>query len=274
MKNIIFYFTGTGNSLAVARGIADKIEDVRLISIADAVKEDNIDLSSYERIGFAIPVYYQRVPAIVRRFIEKLVFSKSQYIFSIITFVGHYGRIFLELKHDIAVRGGTLNAGFLIFMPGNYIVSYNAFPKIIQRILFRRKDKNVNYISIFVKEKKALFETKWAWLSGPFGVLEIIHKSPEPVNNIISNFSGDAKNFNVSNKCTGCAICERICPVSNIKMKSKQPDWGNRCEKCMACIQWCPAKAIQYGNKTEKRKRYHNPEIKISDMISKSFINH
>lgn len=268
MKNIIFYFTGTGNSLVVARDIADKIEDVRLMSIADAVKEDNIDLSAYERIGFVIPVYYQRVPAIVKRFIEKLIFSKSQYIFSVITLAGHYGTIFSELKYDIALRGGTLNAGFLIFMPGNYIVHYNAFPQIVQRIFFRWKSKNVNYISIAVKEKKTLFETKWAWFSGPSGVLEIIHKSPEAGDNIIASFGKNAENFNVNIKCTGCALCERICPVGNIKMENKQPNWGNRCEQCMACIQWCPAQAIQYGNKTENRKRYHNPEIKISDMIS------
>jgi epoxyqueuosine reductase QueG len=55
--------------------------------------------------------------------------------------------------------------------------------------------------------------------------------------------------------------------LCNIKMENKQPNWGNQFEQCMACIQWCPAQAIRYGNKTGKRKRYHNPEIIISDMI-------
>lgn len=45
MDNIIFYFTGTGNRLMVAQDIADKIGDTKLMSIADAVKEDNIDLT-------------------------------------------------------------------------------------------------------------------------------------------------------------------------------------------------------------------------------------
>lgn len=268
MKNIIFYFTGTGNSLAVARDIAGKIEDIRLMSISEAIKEDNIDLSSYERIGFVIPVYYQRVPAIVKQFIEKLNFNKSQYIFTVITLAGHYGTIFSELKHYIMERSGTLSAGFLVFMPGNYIIDYNAFPKIIQRIFFNWKNKKAIFISITVKEKRTLFETKWAWLSGAFGILGIIQKSPKSVDKIISSFGENAKNFNVSNKCTGCTSCEKICPVDNIQMKNSQPSWGKRCEQCMACIQWCPTQAIQYGNKTEKRNRYHNPEVKISDMIS------
>jgi hypothetical protein len=132
MKDIIFYFTGTGNSLAVARDIAGKIEYTKLMSITEAIKEDAIDLSSYERIGFVIPVYHQRVPAIVKRFIAKLNFHKYQYIFAVITLVGYYGTIFSELKHDIVERSGALSAGFLVFMPGNYIIGYNAFPKIIQ----------------------------------------------------------------------------------------------------------------------------------------------
>jgi len=37
-------------------------------------------------------------------------------------------------------------------------------------------------------------------------------------------------------------------------------------EQCLACIQWCPAEAIQYGKNTAAKKRYHHPEIKLSDM--------
>lgn len=274
MKNIIFYFTGTGNSLVVARDIVDKIGDAKLMSIADAIKEDTIDLSSYERIGFVIPVYFSRIPAIVKRFIEKLSFNISQYVFGVITLGGIYGTIFSELKQDVAVRGGALSAGFLVFMPGNYIIQYSAFPKVIQRIRLSREKKKVNYISIAVKEKKTLFETKWDWVSGASGVLGVITESPESVDKIIASFGENAQNFNVNGKCTGCASCERICPVGNIKMENRQPNWGNVCEQCMACIQWCPAQAIQYSNKTGNRKRYHNPEIKISDMISNSSMNH
>ncbi|WPC43721.1 EFR1 family ferrodoxin [Clostridium sp. JS66] len=268
MKNIIFYFTGTGNSLAVARDIAGKMEDVKLMSIAKGIKEANIDLSPYDRIGFVIPVYYQKVPTIVKRFIEKLNFNKSQYIFAVVTLVGHYGTIFSELKHYILQRSGTLSAGFLVFMPGNYIIDYNAFPKIIQRIFFSWKNKKVIYISFTVREKKTLFEKKWAWFSGPSGILGIIKKSTKSVDKPMETLVEKSTNFNADNKCIGCALCEKICPVNNIQIKNKQPSWENQCERCMACIQWCPTQAIQYGSRTQKRNQYHNPEIKISDMIS------
>jgi Heterodisulfide reductase, subunit A and related polyferredoxins len=118
-----------------------------------------------------------------------------------------------------------------------------------------------------------LFEKKLDWFSGASGVLRFIQNSPKSVDNTITSFGENTKNFNVNNKCTGCASCKKICPVDNIQMKNEQPNWEKRCEQCMACIQWCPSQAIQYANKTEKRNRYHNPEVKISDMISNSFTN-
>lgn len=34
----------------------------------------------------------------------------------------------------------------------------------------------------------------------------------------------------------------------------------------MACIQYCPNKALNYKNVTQKRKRYHHPEITAKEL--------
>ncbi len=51
-------------------------------------------------------------------------------------------------------------------------------------------------------------------------------------------------------KCTGCAMCARICPTNAIKMytrpdKKKSPgiDYG-RCIMCYFCVDACPADAL------------------------------
>ena len=61
MSNIVYYFSGTGNSLAVARDLAHKLGETRIVSVADAIKESAVELP-YERIGFVFPVYYVSVP--------------------------------------------------------------------------------------------------------------------------------------------------------------------------------------------------------------------
>jgi len=77
------------------------------------------------------------------------------------------------------------------------------------------------------------------------------------------------KDFRADDKCNGCAICARICPVGNIQMVDDGPVWQHRCQKCLACIQWCPKESIQFKNVTLKRKRYHHPEVKLSDMLKR-----
>jgi len=50
-------------------------------------------------------------------------------------------------------------------------------------------------------------------------------------------------------------------------MEAGKPKWLGHCEQCMSCIQYCPQESIQYGKNTEKRKRYQNPKINISEMM-------
>jgi NAD-dependent dihydropyrimidine dehydrogenase PreA subunit len=260
LKNIIFYFTGTGNSLVVARDIAHNIEDTKIVSIVDAIKESHIELD-YERIGFVFPVYFSCMPKIVKLFIKKLHFKKGQYVFGVITLSAICEIALSELSSSVHEQGGILNGEFLVNMPGNNIIVHGSFPVIIQRWLLKKEKKKARYISDVVREKSTTPIKKGDVLSRL--TEKTLHKTIE------EDFNKRAQNFHVTSKCTGCGICENVCPVENIKIGDLQPKWGNNCEQCMACIQWCPNEAIEYSNKTTKRVRYHNSEVKIYDMISK-----
>lgn len=260
MENIIFYFTGTGNSLVVARDIADQMGNTKLLSIADAIKEEAIDLS-YERIGFVFPVYYSSIPSIVERFIKRLHFKENQYIFSVVTLGGVSEMALWQLSHCIKEQNGLLSSGFKILMPGNYIIKYGAYRSIIQRKLIKREKRRVRVISMVIMEKRKVHIPRRDLLS---------MASSETLIKMISEIGKNAQNFHINSQCTGCGICERLCPTDNVKLEHGRPKWGIDCEACMACIQWCPTQAIEYANKTEKRKRYHHPEIKSSDIMPHS----
>lgn len=45
-------------------------------------------------------------------------------------------------------------------------------------------------------------------------------------------------------KCTGCGLCVKLCPMSNITMADKTAVSGSRCTMCYRCISKCPKQAI------------------------------
>ncbi len=83
MSTEIYYFSGTGNSLAVARDIARKTNG-KLIPIPSIMDKERIKTDA-DVIGIVFPVYYEPyggVPLIVRRFVRKLEGIGSKYIFA------------------------------------------------------------------------------------------------------------------------------------------------------------------------------------------------
>lgn len=258
MPNIIFYFSATGNSLSLARDIANELGDTKIVSIASAMKENHIDLP-YERIGFVFPTYYVSAPPIIKRFVEKLHFNKSHYIFAAVTAGGATGRSFLNLGNYIENSGGKLSVGFTVFMPGNNINGFSAWPDAIIKFELKKAKKKAAKIAEAVRNKKVTPVRK--------GKLFFMPKAG--FISTMRDYEKYAKDFSVSEKCTGCEVCKKICPTDNIAMENKKPKWGDLCEHCLACIQWCPMKAIDFAGKTAKRKQYRNPDVTAKDLFAK-----
>jgi MinD superfamily P-loop ATPase len=74
------------------------------------------------------------------------------------------------------------------------------------------------------------------------------------------------KRYRLSAGCTGCGICEKLCPVSAIVMRDKRPVFSRKCEHCQGCLSWCPEGAIHFGRLKAGTPRYHHPEISLADM--------
>ena len=72
MENIVFYFSGTGNSLKVAKTLAEKLGNCKIVSMA-RLEKNALD-KEYDSIGFVYPTYCWGLPKIVRKFIENMNF--------------------------------------------------------------------------------------------------------------------------------------------------------------------------------------------------------
>lgn len=260
MKNVIYYFSGTGNSLAVARHIAKLLKNTEVTNILDI--ENHIETKSdYERVGFVFPIYYLHMPAIMKDILSKIKFKENQYIFGVIAHAGSRGVAMAQLRDIVNKNGGKLRAEFRIRMPGNYIVEYGAFPKFICEILYKREQSKVIKITSKINQKQNTDIIKINLL-GKLFYKNSIRK--------LETFKKADTKFHVNSKCIHCKGCKNVCPVNNISILNNKPVWNNNCEQCMAYIQWCPAQAIEYSNKTNNRKHYTHPEIRAEDIIKKN----
>jgi ferredoxin/flavodoxin len=261
MNTDIFYFSGTGNSLVTAKELAKRLGG-RSISIPSVMKE-NVVTPETEVVGIVFPAYYMHMPRIVVEFIGKLTDIKDRYLFAVVTVGGIAGDVFSRLSDALSERGEHIAAGFVIRMPANYIDAADAQPQFLQRIILRRSIRKIERIAEYVRSgKRGLIERRFNPVA-TFLFSKMIEKEC-----MKGGLQPDIdKRFYYDDRCNGCGTCSKICPVGNIEQEENHPVWKHNCVRCFACIQWCPQQAIQFGAITVKRKRYHHPDVGLSDMI-------
>ena len=253
MKNVIFYFSGTGNSKLVALDLCKYFEEAEVHNIG--AYKGTLD-DEVERIGFVFPVYFWGLPNIMKEFINKLNIKGNPYLFAIATCGEVPGASFKQINQKLKKKNKKLNSAYYIKMPNNYILMYKP-PKEEKLKKFMNEEKaKVLRISNDVKEKRNMpYEKSGIVVDGIFGSM---------LNNfVVSKYKSKDKDFNVSEDCIGCSICEKVCNVNNITIVSGRPVWHHKCEFCLACLQYCPKKAINYKNETYNKERYVNPNINI-----------
>lgn len=258
MKTILYYFSGTGNSYAVARDISGLLGDTELVSIPRALKEGI--KGGADAIGIVFPVYIWGMPLVVDEFCGKLKNSDAKYFFAVCTCGGFPGAALVQAEETLAGRGIKLSAGFSVKMPGNYTPMYGAIAPEKQKKMFAAEKEKIKKIALAVKESKFSSPEKSNFLINML-VTGLFYKFAAPHMPEMDN------RFFADKKCNSCGLCARYCPAGNITMKDGKPEWQHKCYQCFACLQWCPVEAIQYGEKTEKRKRYRHPEVKVEEFL-------
>jgi ferredoxin len=258
MDNTIYFYTGTGNSLWTAKNLARHLGNTELIPLA--VKNESIITSDAERIGIIFPVHMWGLPLRVIDFVQRLIADPAKYYFAVAVNAGQVAATLIQLQKILQEKGINLSAGFSIYMPSNYIPWGGAIAMDEQQERFTDSLNKIKFISEIVRDKKVRTLEKGPSWQNIF--LSALYKLGSP------RIPGMDKSFWVDTKCTGCRICEKICPSKNIIITDGKPTWHHHCEQCLACIQWCPEEAIQYGKNTPTKKRYHHPEIKLPEMLA------
>lgn len=75
----LYYFSGTGNSLFVAKELRKKIPDSVIIPIVNLLDRDIIQTDA-KTIGVIFPCHALTIPIVIKRFLKKINLQSSEYI--------------------------------------------------------------------------------------------------------------------------------------------------------------------------------------------------
>lgn len=242
MNAIIYYFSGTGNTLKACNCYKTCLEKHGVqCSLFDITSNADVPSpANFNFVGFAYPIHAFNAPYVMYRFVRKLPQQTGKNYFIIKTSgeplaINNVSSI--HLCDKLKKRGfGKLTNEYHYVMPYNMIFRHTDFQaqKMWQtaQALISLDVSDVLNGKICLLKRPA-FGRLFSW------VLRIEHGAMKV----------NGKFFKVKKQCVKCMKCVNNCPVGNISYdeKSGKFRFGNKCIMCTRCSFSCPKDAIKIG---------------------------
>ncbi len=256
---MIVYFSGTGNSRAVAQRLGsllcDSLYEISGIAAARPSEAAMLSLAAGDsRIVWVFPTYSWGVPPVVGRFIRDIRTDDSvgAAVHWMVTTCGDdTGRTDGVFRRLVEARGWkAAGAAFSVIMPNTYTLmkgfdvdtpevaaaKLEAMPAAVERIAAvidgRGERQSLIHRGAFARIKTAIV---YPWFK---------------------KYAMSARPFHTTAACTACGLCSRKCPLMNIEMTADGPRWHDNCALCLRCYHICPCHAVAYGKATEGKGQY------------------
>jgi ferredoxin/flavodoxin len=266
----IYYFTGSGNSLAVARDIAAPL-NASVIPLVSTLGKERIHTDA-EKLGIVFPVYDFKPPSIIKEFVAKLEDIRSKYLFAVCTYGISASGCLKHFETVVTSCGGRLSAGFAVAMPHNGIGSSRFTLAQHEKLLANWNARKDGVCSDIDAARRGYVETRSLFADMVLSGM-IIKGAPV----LLKLFAHVAINgwsslaFAANDRCDGCGICAKLCPVRNITIANNKPVWASiKCAGCFACLHWCPKQAIGLGTARLDVRVYHHPGVTLWDMLGRN----
>ncbi len=279
MSTEIYYFSGTGNSLYVARELQARIPGSSLMPIVSLLQRDAIKTNG-DSVGIVFPVHALTIPLAVTRFLKRADLRSAEYVFAVATRQGIVFHGFEKLEKLLRKRGSRLDAHFILNM-------YSSDAK--DRHYHTPTESEILRLEQTVQERlgtiqRAIVAREVSKRKDSDYLVDLPYKGP--VKHLMeklvvacltaSEYIGGVNYFCSDPNCTGCGVCERVCLSQKIKMGDKKPLWRKEvlCYMCYACLNFCPRHAIQINDipfvKSFPRQngRYTHPYATVRDICA------
>ncbi len=249
-KCALYYFSATGNSLAVALSLAEKLPNTEPISLPGSMILDDPYAAARDadQVGFVFPVHRATMPEMVRGFIEQMPIRPDCYYFAVSTYTVFGCNEFWDIDEILSASGAELNYAASVKMAGSVGLQDQNSPKVQQTLTM--VDEQLTEIADQIGNRQENYFRRSFKLLGK--MVRIY------TDNRRKNIA-----FTINEKCTRCGVCAQVCPAQNIILDEEggfAPIRSDKCQACLACIHWCPANAL--GTNINIHSHYHHPDIK------------
>lgn len=248
---MIFYFTGTGNSLYIAK----QIEETP-VSIPQIMRQKHLEFSA-DSIGIVAPIYGHEMPSMVKEFLKKGVFH-TDYFYIILTYGNRHGGAAELAKKLCDECGISVHYINVIVMVDNWLPGFDMNE---QKKIDKRVEENMAVILADLAARRNMVSE----------VTDTDRAAHQQFLARMSQMPADAWQhlLRVTEVCVGCGICEKVCPSASIRVvDGKAVHIPGNCQTCLACAHACPQKAIQLTiPEVNPDARYRNEHISLREIM-------
>jgi len=267
----IYYFSGTGNSLHVAKELQKRIPDTNLIPIVSLLNKDVIETNG-DAVGFVLPIHGMTIPIPVKTFLKKLNLTSADYVFALATRGGTKCFAFSKIDDLLKKKGKSLDSFFVLNMVSNDPKFKEWRPATKEEMANLESDvqNRLDSIKKVIMSKETYRVTDTEYIYPTNYLLERLVL----FGMTYAEFDGAKDYFYSDSKCVGCGTCEKVCLSNKIKISDKKHVWQKnvKCYLCYACLNYCPERSVQIKSKwwmksyTDKNERYPHPYATIADI--------
>lgn len=243
----VFYYTATGNSLAVAKRVGGNL--ISIPQVMDAPEKQYKD----DVIGVVFPIFSLAPPPMVQTFLEKVVLH-ADYTFAIGTYGNAPGACMVNLQNFVKKHGYHFDYANDLFMLDNFLPVFEVGAEV-KKLPSKKVDEKLALILADIQKRTP----RQAGASLPSkAITSALKLMPSPEKN--------AQKYIVNDSCTKCGVCATACPAKNIRV-TDAVKFSDHCEGCLACVHICPQNAIHLKNE-KSEKRWRNPEVTVSEIVA------
>lgn len=248
---MIYYFSGTGNSRAIALQLAEWLHE-------DAVSmsgESWANPSSASCIGFVFPVHAWGVPREVERFVRTIQSAPTTYCFAVFTCGDDCGLTAEDFSALLRARNVDLRYAASVFMPNTYVPLpfFDTDSPAVVADKLAEAPLRLRFIADSVEQRAVGFSEirrgAMPWLKSRI------------LRPLFRRFLATPRHFSVvAADCVRCGRCVSVCPLGNIRLAGARPIHGRHCTDCLACYHACPRHAIAFTRFSRGKGQYLHPD--------------